>query len=325
MARKEAASDVLQDILRVRADLGRFPSEGEYRQHGRFSRDVIDLHFGSWSKMLLASGFQYAVKGRRDKQELRKRAHEHLVQEVEEKRVARPPPITHRLLCISDMHHPYGHPDTVPFLLALKGKYKFDRILVGGDEIDGHALSFHDHDSDLLSAGHELEAAIKCLEPLYKAFPQADVLESNHGSLVYRKGKHHGLPRQVLKSYGEILRSPADWVWHHELVLQFSNGKKAVAHHGYSSNVLSASRERGMSLIQFHFHNSLSIQFWENADDAYFALQSGCLIDDKSLAYAYNKLSIKRPIIGCSGVLEGVPVLFPMFLDRHKRWTGRIP
>lgn len=325
MARKEAASDVLQDILRVRADLGKFPSRNEYVQFGRFSRDAVDYHFGSWTKMVLASGFGYAIKGKRDKQELRKQAHEHLVKEVEEKRIVRPPPITHRLLCISDMHHPYGHPDTVPFLLGLKDKYKFDAVLIGGDEIDGHALSFHDHDSDLLSAGHELEAAIKALSPLYAAFSNAYVLESNHGSLVFRKGKHHGLPRHVFKSYREILRAPEGWTWQPEMIFQFSNGKKALAHHGYSSNILGASRERGMSLIQFHFHNSLSIQYWENAEDTFFALQSGCLIDDTSLAYAYNKLSVRRPIIGCSGVLEGAPVLFPMFLDRHKRWTGRVP
>ena len=43
------------------------------------------------------------------------------------------------------------------FLRALKKKYKgFDLVVGIGDEIDQHAISMHDSDPDLPSAGDEL-------------------------------------------------------------------------------------------------------------------------------------------------------------------------
>ena len=57
--------------------------------------------------------------------------------------------VAKNILVISDMHHPYCHPDTVPFLKALKAKYKFDTVVCIGDEADFHDASFHDSDPDL--------------------------------------------------------------------------------------------------------------------------------------------------------------------------------
>ena len=54
-----------------------------------------------------------------------------------------------RVLIIPDMHIPYHHPDTIPFLTHLKKKYNPTRIVCAGDELDKHALSYHDHDPDL--------------------------------------------------------------------------------------------------------------------------------------------------------------------------------
>jgi metallophosphoesterase superfamily enzyme len=90
------------------------------------------------------------------------------------------------------MHIPYHHPDTIRFLKAIKKKYKPTRVICVGDEVDKHAMSFHDSDPDLPSAGDELNEAIKYLKQLYKVFPRVDLVDSNHGSMVYRKGKHHG-------------------------------------------------------------------------------------------------------------------------------------
>ena len=63
------------------------------------------------------------------------------------------------ILVISDMHIPYEHQDSFDFLTAIKKKYDIDRVVNIGDELDCHALSFHDADPDLYSSGHELEEA----------------------------------------------------------------------------------------------------------------------------------------------------------------------
>jgi len=118
------------------------------------------------------------------------------------------------ILVISDTHFPYHHPDTVSFLKALKKKYKPDKVVHIGDELDFHALSFHPSDPDLLSPGNELLAGISTISPLYRLFPDVDLIESNHGSMVYRKAKYHGIPREVFKSYRKVLGAPMGWKWH---------------------------------------------------------------------------------------------------------------
>ena len=325
MGKKSEAKELIDDFRRVQRELGHIPSRVEYKKLGKFPGLAITEIFGSYALMIRALGLEHS-KGKQSKQDIQREYVQHLEKEIEERKAEiKPPKIIHRLLAISDFHAPYNHPDAIPFLLALHDKYKFDHVLCGGDEVDFHSMSFHDSDPDLPAPGLELEKAIKILEPLYAAFPDVDVLESNHGSLVYRKGKHHGFPRHVLKSYTEILKAPKGWQWREEFSYQFSNGHKAVAHHGYSANTLLASQKRASSLIQFHFHNNLSVQYWQNKEGLFWALQSGCLIDDTALAMSYNKLTVARPIIGCAGVIEGHPRLFPMLMDGRGRWNKKVP
>ena len=70
-----------------------------------------------------------------------------------------------RILIISDMHIPFQHEDTVKFLRAVKRTYEPDRVVCIGDELDHQAMKFHDSDSDLPSAGHELQQALEKLKP----------------------------------------------------------------------------------------------------------------------------------------------------------------
>ena len=230
-----------------------------------------------------------------------------------------------RVLIISDLHAPYYHKDTVPFLKAIKKKYNPDKIILTGDEIDGHTLSFHDKDPDLLfSPSSELEKAIEHLKPIYKLFPKADVMESNHGSLVYRRGKHGGLPRSVFRSYREILGAPKGWKWHSDYIFKLSNGEKCYVHHGKSTNGLAVALAEGMNVIQGHHHSLFEVRYVNTASKLLWSLITGCMIDDKSLAFSYNKLQTKRPAIGCSIILDGHPKLLPMCLTEEGDWNGKL-
>ena len=75
-------------------------------------------------------------------------------------------------MVIGDMHIPYHHKSSMAFLRALKKKYKgFDLVVNIGDELDQHAISMHDSDPDLPSAGDELVLAKKHVKELEKIFP----------------------------------------------------------------------------------------------------------------------------------------------------------
>ena len=228
------------------------------------------------------------------------------------------------ILVISDTHFPYNHPDTIAFLKACKNHYKPDKVVHIGDEIDGHGISFHNSDPDLLSPGDELLTAINRLKVLYTMFPEVDLVESNHGSLVYRKGKVHGIPRHVFKSYREVLEAPRGWKWHFDLTLTMSDGKQVYFTHGKSSAHAKLSQSMGMSVVQGHYHERFEVIYWANPNGLYWDMRVGCLIEDKSLAFAYNNTNLKRPIIGIGVIINGHPKLVPMVLDKRGRWCGKL-
>ncbi len=230
-----------------------------------------------------------------------------------------------RILVISDMHQPYSHPDTVAFLAAVKEKYNPTRVVCMGDEVDKHAMSFHAHDPDLYSPGDELKAAIKKLQPLYKLFPVVDVLDSNHGSLAFRKAKHVGISRKYLRDYGDVLSAPEGWVWQHALRIMLPTGSECYFHHGMKANALDVVERRSVCVVQGHFHATFAIQYAGNPNSLLWSMQVGCSIDKDSLAFEYDNANLPRPIIGHGIILDGYPKLLPMPLKKGGRWSGIVP
>ena len=227
-----------------------------------------------------------------------------------------------RILLISDLHIPYNHKDALAFLQHLKDKHKPTRVICMGDELDKHALSYHDSDPDLASAGDELRKSLPIIAELKKMFPIMDILDSNHGSLVWRKAKTHGIPRHYIKSYNDVLEVDGRWKWHHDLTVDLPNGQKVYLHHGKSNRVINLSQQMGMSCAQGHYHEILAVSYWGNPNGLHWALQTGCLIDDESYAFSYNNVNIKRPVIGTALIIDSLPILEPMVI-KNGRWIGK--
>lgn len=227
------------------------------------------------------------------------------------------------ILVISDLHCPYSHPDTLKFLKALKTKYKPDSVVCIGDEVDFHALSYHESNPDLPNAGRELALAIKALKPIYTLFPQVTVVESNHGSMVLRKALTAGMPSKVLKSYNEILEAPKGWKWVFDTIVKTSLGPVYFCH-GKTGTPGRLASQYGMSTVQGHFHEKSQINYISTPEKLMFDAHTGCLADDKSLALGYNKVNPKRPIVSILVILNGIPHIIPMVLNRTGRWTGKL-
>jgi len=228
-----------------------------------------------------------------------------------------------RVLVISDLHCPYQHPDAVRFLAAIREKYEPDRVVNIGDEVDNHAMSFHPSDQSLYSAGDELKAAREVIWQIEELYPKMDVMESNHGSLAYRKAMVAGIPKEMLRPYKSIL-DVKHWKWHPELTITLSDKQPCFFHHGKSANSFLAFRDIGMNFVQGHFHEKFNINYHGTHERLKWAVATGCLVDDHSLAMAYNNVNLKRPIIGTSIILDGQPHLLPLIMNRKRRWIGRV-
>ena len=229
------------------------------------------------------------------------------------------------VLILSDMHMPFSHPDIIAFLKAVKRKYKPDKVICIGDEFDFHAISMHPTDPDLLSPSDELKTARNRIKPVFGLFPKVDVVESNHGSLVYRRAKVDGLPRYLFKNYRDVLGAPKGWKWHNDLTIRLSNGASCYFVHSKGADILKVSQAMGMSVVCGHHHEKFEVRYWANSLGLYFGMIVGCLIDDDSLAFAYNKINLKRPLIGCGIIMDGIPQLIPLIMKKGGRWSGVLP
>jgi hypothetical protein len=215
-----------------------------------------------------------------------------------------------RVLIISDTHIPYSAKGYIRFLKKLKQKFRPQLVIHIGDELDYHDLSMHDSDKDLDSAGKELDKAIKELqEGLHKLFPKMYLLESNHGSMVLRRYKKHGIPLRTLRPLPDLYETPR-WSWHEEILLNTNLGPVYLCH-GKTGAYGRLSSSAGASAVQGHFHGKFEITWHRGVLGTRYNMFVGCLVDDASLAMAYGKNFTVNPILGCGGIhANGEPTLF---------------
>ena len=228
-----------------------------------------------------------------------------------------------RILVISDLHIPYHRPDSFEFLKEIKKEYKPDCVVNIGDEIDCHALSFHEHNPDLASAGHELVRAKDFIKELESIFPVMTLLDSNHSSLVYRRAIKSGIPKGYLRDYNDFL-NVKKWNWQDNLTLTLPNKQRCFFTHGISADVTKVSQINGMSCVQGHFHSKFKIEYWANPDALFFAMQVGCLIQQTNMAFTYSKNFKTKFIMGCGMIIDSTPRLMPMVLNKEGKWIGKL-
>lgn len=226
------------------------------------------------------------------------------------------------VLSIPDIHFPAHHPDTFSFLKAVKKKFKPDEVVCLGDEIDAAGLGDWDHDPDAPSPGDELRKAVKLMHELYDIFPTVKVCISNHTDRIYRKPFKAGIPKNLIKSYAEILEAPKGWQWAESWEVDgilYEHGE------GFSGKdgALKAAQANMQSTVIGHLHAHAGIQYYANARHLIWGFNAGCLIDRANPAFNYGKHIKAKPIIGVGLIVAGIPQFIPMQLDRHGRWTGK--
>ena len=217
-----------------------------------------------------------------------------------------------RILIISDTQFPFEHPLTFQFLEGLHAQYDFTRVIQIGDFIDNYRGSRYDQCPDMPSAADELHAArLKC-QRLQRLFPYMDLIIGNHDVRYLKKAKGVGIPKGAMVDFQTLLQLEDGWNFHHELILEMPTGDKVMFHHGKSSNVRNNAIAQGINFVQGHHHTKFVVDYIQQRDRQLFGMTTGCLIDDSKEPFGYNDTNKELPILGCAGIIEGLPILFPM-------------
>jgi metallophosphoesterase superfamily enzyme len=207
------------------------------------------------------------------------------------------------VLVIPDLHLPYETADALSFCKYIKSEFNCGKVILIGDEIDGQAISYHESDPDLASAGDELKLAKKKLQEWYKEFPDVTVTYGNHSSLIMRKLRSVGLPSFVAKSYNEIFGTHK---WNYTDEYEY-NGTLYTHGTGLSAQTVEKKvMYSGRSVVHGHLHTLSRIQWFTQR---LFTMSVGCLIDTKSKAFAYAKDNPKPVIHSVGVVIDKLPIL----------------
>ena len=227
-------------------------------------------------------------------------------------------------LIISDTHFPYHHPDTFEFLEAIAYAYDCEIIKHTGELIDIHDGSFHETEYGVLSAKEEHEQAYDCVQRLYKMFPKLDIVIGNHDAIPARKAKAAGLPHDCIKSYNDLYDTTWNWADRH--MFKVNKDTEVLLVHTMSTSTLNNAAKHSHSSIQGHHHSNLGLEYFTDTNMIRWSITSGCLIDLHHPAFNYaSGATMKRPVIGCAGIIDNTPRLFPMTLNSKGRWNKIIP
>lgn len=225
------------------------------------------------------------------------------------------------VLIIPDLQIPFHHQDAFKFLEYIKHKVNPTKIVCIGDSIDSHALSDYIHNPDGYSAGHEHKTALLYLQELYSIFPSGIELDSNHNNRIFRRACSAGIPKVFLKSYKEFMNAPDNWEFMTHCIID-----NIMYEHGDSFSGGMAAKTAAISNMRStvigHHHNTASIHYVANKERMLFGMNVGCLIDNESYAFEYNKKNKTQPTLTCGVVDKGVPSLYPLIINSKNRWVG---
>ena len=203
-----------------------------------------------------------------------------------------------RVLVVGDLHSPFDLDSYFDHCVEVYERYNCNRVVFIGDVIDNHYSSYHETDANGMGGGQELELAIKRLERYYHRWPDAHVTVGNHDRIIMRKAQSGGVPKEWIKDYQEVLRTPG---WKYVTDVEIDG---VLYIHGEAGTAKTKARADMRSTVQGHLHTQAYTEYFVGANSRVFGTQVGCGIDAKSYAMAYMKVG-KKPAIGCAVVLGG--------------------
>lgn len=233
------------------------------------------------------------------------------------------------VLVIPDLQAPFHLPDALEFLNMVAQEYQVDSVVCIGDEIDMGWLSSYEKYPEVDEPNKELEGAQEFMAKLFKQFPKAWALTSNHvhGRLHGMRKKARLLP-QMMVQWEQLIAAPKGWAWYEEVHMG-----DVLFRHGDKWPKLSAMQllratpdkyGKHLSIVHGHVHSEAGVVASVRVgDDDYWAAYTGCLMNPRSKAADYCKaMNLK---LGCIVIVKGVVHRVPYRRDIcTMEWTKRL-
>jgi len=207
------------------------------------------------------------------------------------------------VLIIGDSHLPFEHKDYLKFCLSIYERCKCQTVIHIGDLVDNHAISYHEHDPDGLSAGEEYGVALDRVKVWYKAFPRVSLCRGNHDRLVDRKCKTAGLPKAVFKPFRKIWELPTGWKDEWEYRINNVLYEHGTSYSGKYPHMIAANNNRCSTVIG-HLHSVAGVEWMANSKSCIFGMSVGCGLDRRKYAFSYGRYFKRKPILGCGVVTD---------------------
>lgn len=217
-----------------------------------------------------------------------------------------------RVLCIPDTHIPFHHPDGLDFCKKVYKQYKCDTVIFTGDVLDQYCFSRYPKNPLLPNAVDEWKNSIKGLKGWIKAFPTANMILGNHDLRLFKRISDAGIPAYFMKSVHELLELPDTW----QVAEEFEcDGVLYVHGEGLNDDPRAAIKKVGQSVVYGHTHKA-GIAHYACRLDRKFAMNNGCLVDLKALAFEYSKSMHQKAMLGVGVVIDGdTPIFIPLPLE----------
>lgn len=206
---------------------------------------------------------------------------------------------------VGDVHAPACHVGYLQFCQDIFDAWGVRKIVMIGDVVDHHAISFHARNPNCPGPSDEYELTLQEIGKWYKAFPKADVMIGNHDERVFRLAESVNIPSFYMRDYGEVWKTPG-WSWMDETIIDNVNylhgtGKSGM-HPAYNH-----AKNCCMSVVMGHVHTAGGYKWIVGPRSRHFGMDTGCGVDDKSMQMAYGKHFAKKSVLSCSVVIDGHP------------------
>jgi UDP-2,3-diacylglucosamine pyrophosphatase LpxH len=222
------------------------------------------------------------------------------------------------VLVVGDLHNPWTRKGYLPFCIDLYEEWDCDTVVLIGDVVDLHAISFHPKEPECPGPKDEYEKTKAEVQKWYRAFPNATITLGNHDLRIIRKAKSVDIPGLYLKSYNEIWGTP-EWKWVDDCVID-----EVYYYHGDGQGgeypAANAVRKMLMSVVMGHNHTASGVKYYTNRRKRFFGCDTGCGVDDKQMAFVYAEKNRRRSVISAVVVIDGIPYLEPCPIGKGEKY-----